>query len=174
MTAAFLERYGNPDVNGDGILDLEWAKENLAVFNLPFPLVVAWQPEQIITRFQAHRLAGDKIIAALETMLTEADKLAIQENPLAEAERPGLEYLRAHKLNRWGGCFNFRLVRGGHTLSNHAWGTAVDINPDIGRMGSFDDLRTYPRWIVGAFESAGFYWGGHFARPDPMHFELQS
>lgn len=172
MTAAFLEKFGNPDANGDGILDPEWFKENIKVFDLPWPMALSWAPGQVITRFQAHRLAGDLLIKGLSNMLAEADKVALEITPLSEAEHPGLDFIRRHALDRWGGCFNFRLVRGGNTLSNHAWGTAVDINPQIGRLANFDDLRTYPRWIVQAFEEAGFYWGGHFARPDSMHFEL--
>lgn len=158
MTAAFLARYDNPDANGDGILDVEWATRNLQVFSLPFPLRLSWSPATVITRFQAHRLAGDRIIEALRRV---------------SAAR-GYTYLRDSKLDRWGGCFNFRPVRGGQGLSSHAWGTAVDYCPDIGRLGSAEDARTYPRFIVEAFEAEGFTWGGLWARPDAMHFELQS
>jgi hypothetical protein len=172
MTATFLSHYGNPDVNGDGILDADWFKSNIRVFILPWPMALSWDPQTIISRFQAHKLAGDKIIGALSSMLEAADKEAKKVGFKSDAEHLGLSWMHSLGLDRWGGCFNFRLVRGGSVLSNHAWGTAVDINPDIGRMGNFEDLSTYPRWIVEAFESAGFYWGGHFERPDAMHFEL--
>ena len=156
MTEAFLQRYGNPDANGDSVLDREWFDANVSVFALPFPLALSWAPATTIRRFQAHRLAGERIIAALSRM----------------AAYKGVDYLRDERLDRWGGCFNFRLMRGGSTLSAHAWGTAVDINPDIGRLGSWPDARTYPRFIIDAFEAEGFAWGGRWARPDAMHFEL--
>lgn len=158
MKKAFLEMFGNPDSDGDGILDPKWFAENIRVFSLPFPMVLAWQPQTTIRRFQAHRLAGPKICAALSRM----------------EQAHGLEYLVERKLDRWGGCFNFRLIRGGNSLSNHAWGTAVDINPDLGRMGNAEDAAAYPHFIVEAFEAEGFYWGGRFLRPDAMHFELHS
>lgn len=158
MTQAFLDKYGNPDEDGDGVLDRGWFNENIEVFTLPFPLVLSWAPATTVRRFQAHRLAGDRIVAALSRA----------------AAFGGVEELKARKLDRWGGCFNFRLMRGGSTLSAHAWGTAVDFNPDVGRLGSWADARTYPRFIIDAFEAEGFAWGGRWARPDAMHFELQT
>jgi len=158
MTKAFLERYGNPDKDGDGILDAVWFNTNISVFDLPFPMFLSWEPQTMINRFQAHRLAGPWIIGALNLIV----------------ESKGLDYLRENKLDRWGGCFNFRLIRGGTTLSNHSWGTAVDYCPDIGRLGSAEDAVAYPRFIIQAFEAQGFVWGGSWDRPDPMHFERQA
>ncbi len=157
MTKAFLDKYGNPCPNNDGILDVVWTAMNLSVFALPFPMRLSWIPSAKVTRFQAHKLAGPKIVAALTSVL---------------AFMP-YEQLKNKQLDLWGGCFNFRLVRGGTELSAHAWGTAVDIAPDLGRLGNKEDVKTYPRFIVSAFEKEGFYWGGNFARPDAMHFELQ-
>lgn len=68
-----------------------------------------------------------------------------------------------------------RLVRGSSvTLSNHAFGTAFDINaawnglgvspPPTGKKGSVFRL-------VELANKHGFYWGGHFSRLDGMHFE---
>jgi hypothetical protein len=83
-------------------------------------------------------------------------------------------------LNRvltWHGGFVPRFVRGSTTrLSNHAFGTAFDINSDanpyggrpplVGEHGSVRELvPTAHRW--------GFYWGGHYrSKPDGMHFEV--
>ena len=157
MTREFLERYGNPDKDGDGILDPDWFRENISVFPLPFPLYLSWEPRKQITRFQAHRLAGAKIVAALARV----------------GAAQGIDYLREHQLDRWGGCFNFRLIRGGSSLSNHSWGTAVDYCPDLGRLGSAEDAASYPRFIVDAFAAQGFVWGGTWDRPDAMHHELE-
>jgi hypothetical protein len=158
MTEQFLDKYGNPDVDGDGILDKTWFAKNIVVFELPFPMVLSWQPNTVIRRFQAHKLAGMYIISALIKM----------------RDTHGYGFLKERKIDRYGGCFNFRLIRGGDQLSNHSWGTAIDINPDIGRLGSREDADRYPRFIIDAFESEGFVWGGRWKRPDAMHFELQS
>ncbi len=86
----------------------------------------------------------------------------------------------ASLLNRvltWDGAFVPRFVRGSRSvLSNHAFGTAFDINaslnprgtrpPFVGRQGSVRELVTIAN-------DHGFYWGGHFsAKPDGMHFEV--
>jgi hypothetical protein len=39
-------------------------------------------------------------------------------------------------LNIFGGCYNYRLKRGGTTLSMHSWGAAFD----------FDPIRNQLRW----------------------------
>jgi D-alanyl-D-alanine carboxypeptidase len=71
----------------------------------------------------------------------------------------------------FGGCYSPRFIgrdprRG---LSLHTWGIAVDLNVSgnqVGTPGTMD-----PR-VVRIFESWGFAWGGRWAVPDPMHFEL--
>lgn len=158
MNAAFLEKYGNPDKDGDGILDPAWFAENIRIFTLPFPMVLSWQPQTTIIRFQAHKLAGENIQAALRAMIDKYD----------------IDYLRQGKLDRWGGCFNFRLIRGGSELSMHSWGTAVDINPDRGRLGNAEDAVSYPGFIIDAFTAQGFAWGGIWTRPDAQHFQLEA
>lgn len=54
-------------------------------------------------------------------------------------------------------------------LSMHAWGLAVDFNTRDNWLGQ---TPVMDRRIVEIFESWGFEWGGHWSRPDGMHFEL--
>jgi len=60
-----------------------------------------------------------------------------------------------------------------HHLSNHSWGTAVDINPSTNPMksGAYFDM---PEEIVRVMCDWGFFWGGYFSPPDGdyMHFEF--
>lgn len=76
----------------------------------------------------------------------------------------------------WEGSFAPRFVRGSRsTLSNHAWGTAFDINSSWNRLGTVPALRGDEgsvRELVPIANAHGFYWGGHFSRRDGMHFEL--
>lgn len=74
-----------------------------------------------------------------------------------------------NELRTWDGCFNIRTKRGGSTQSLHSWGIAVDINASWNKFGKKPTMHT---GIVKAFESAGFDWGGHWDRPDGMHFQL--
>jgi len=169
MKKAFLDRYGNPDADGDGILDAKWFTDNIRVFALPYPMPISWGDHAEINRFQAHKIAGPKIIAALVRMRMLAQEEANEENERLDA----LVWMRKFGYDVWGGCFNFRLIRGGKELSVHSWGAAVDICPGRGEMGNANDTIFFPPWIVKAFSEEGFKWGGHFNRTDGMHFELQ-
>ena len=61
-------------------------------------------------------------------------------------------------------------------VSNHAWGTAFDINADQNSFGSEPALVGHKgsvRELVEIANEHGFYWGGHFSgHKDGMHFEL--
>lgn len=70
-----------------------------------------------------------------------------------------------------------RFIRGSRSvLSNHAWGTAFDINVPWNYLGSQPALKGRKgsvRELVPVANGYGFYWGGHFSgRPDGMHFEV--
>jgi peptidoglycan hydrolase-like protein with peptidoglycan-binding domain len=79
-------------------------------------------------------------------------------------------------VRTWAGGFVPRFVRGSNTtLSNHAWGTAFDINAAWNPLGTLPPLRSRPgsvRELVPDAHAFGFYWGGHFSRRDGMHFEV--
>lgn len=80
------------------------------------------------------------------------------------------------KIKTWGGSWVPRFIRGSRsTLSNHAWGTAFDINAQWNMLGSTPALKGQlgsTRELVQIAYEHGFYWGGWFpGRPDGMHFE---
>jgi len=87
-------------------------------------------------------------------------------------------------------CFNYRTVAGSKTLSKHAKGMAIDINPleNPYVKGSFiqpstatdyvDRNKDFPHKIdendfcKEVFESFGFQWGGNWLTvKDYQHFE---
>ena len=86
--------------------------------------------------------------------------------------------------------FNFRVIAGTQTLSRHAWGMAVDINPvqnpfirddiiwPLSGSEYLDRNDVRPGMIIpgdvvyNAFVSRGWIWGGHWRVPiDYHHFE---
>lgn len=71
----------------------------------------------------------------------------------------------------YGGCYVPRFIDRDPSmpLSMHAFGLAFDINVSTNQLGTPGELD--PR-VVAIFERWGFRWGGHWSRPDPMHFEL--
>ncbi len=57
-----------------------------------------------------------------------------------------------------------------YPLSCHAYGCAIDFNPEKFPYGS--DLKPHPR-VIEIFQEGGFYWGGDFSRTkDNMHFQF--
>jgi len=87
---------------------------------------------------------------------------------------------RARVLDRvltWEGSFVARFIRGSTTvLSNHAFGSAFDINAAFNPLGAepaFPGKTGCVYDLVSIAHDHGFYWGGHFAkRRDGMHFEV--
>ena len=81
-----------------------------------------------------------------------------------------------HLVKSWAGMYVPRFVRGSRTtLSNHAFGTAFDINAPWNRLGARPTLvgsEGSVRELVPIANKHGFYWGGHFSRQDGMHFEV--
>jgi len=82
-----------------------------------------------------------------------------------------------HLILTYGGTFIARLIRGSKThLSNHSYGTAMDINMEWNRIGHIpaknDEIGSVLK-LVAIANKWGFYWGGHFNhRKDGMHFEV--
>lgn len=98
-----------------------------------------------------------------------------------------------HLIRLYDGAFNPRYKRGkspspsGHAskrsdqvdeISNHAFGSAFDINePDnpYGHVPALCPRRGCVRELVGPANALGFFWGGHFSSVsdrDGMHFEF--
>jgi hypothetical protein len=67
------------------------------------------------------------------------------------------------------GCFNARFIANTRSLSNHAFGMAIDF--DAGQNGRGTSGRIPPA-VVDVFKRWGFAWGGDWKWTDPMHFEL--
>ena len=84
-----------------------------------------------------------------------------------------IEPLDGGQLDDWG--YAFRMVRGStDRLSNHASGTAIDLNSTkhvLGKIGTFP-LEKVPM-IRALAKKYGLFWGGDYKnRPDEMHFEI--
>ena len=80
---------------------------------LPFAFPLAWDDQQRVKSFACHKLVAEPLTA----IFAEAAKLF------------GEDRFRELRLDRFGGCFNHRPMRGGTSLSMHSWGIAVDLDP---------------------------------------------
>lgn len=86
--------------------------------------------------------------------------------------------------------FNWRVIADSGKLSNHSWGSAIDLLPanyknkkiywfwEAAYDNSWMKIMPYRRWappkaVIEAFESEGFIWGGNWTLWDNMHFEYR-
>ena len=72
----------------------------------------------------------------------------------------------------YGGCFNFRLKRGGSTYSLHAFGAAIDLDADDNTFkDSWPMKADMPLEVMEAFAREGWLSAGAFWGFDAMHFQ---
>jgi hypothetical protein len=151
-----LVAFGDPRplLEADGSIskdnDLRWQRQVLAAGELPFaiPLSPSDPSKGVKKKFFAHR----RLVSTFTAAFAEIDRLGLRAS-----------------IHSWGGIYNFRPVRGGRSLSLHAFGAAIDLNAETNGLGEEGDMD--PR-VVQVFEHFGFFWGGNFrSRPDPMHFQ---
>jgi D-alanyl-D-alanine carboxypeptidase len=139
-------------IRTDGSLDPRWQADFLTKISLPFPLPLSWDAASSVNQMTCHKkLAG------------------VFADVFRRIQEQGLE----ERVKTFGGCFSFRLQRTGSKLSTHAWGIAIDLNPQTNAQGSAGDMDAQ---VVQIFGGAGFTWGGEWPgkRKDPMHFQFCS
>ncbi|MEU4155684.1 M15 family metallopeptidase [Actinoplanes sp. NPDC026670] len=76
----------------------------------------------------------------------------------------------------WNWGHNYRVIRGATALSNHASGTAIDLNaPEhpLGKANTFSAKQVKAIRVILAFCEGVVRWGGDYkGRKDDMHFEI--
>jgi hypothetical protein len=139
-------------LHADHSLDPRWQTEQLVTISLPFPLVLPWHRSRQVTHMTCHRLMKPIFADCFQEIVDSG--------------------LQAH-ITSFGGCFAFRSQRSGTKLSTHAWGIAIDLNPETNAQGTAGHM--HPE-IVSIFRNAGFTWGGDWIGLvcDPMHFQFCS
>ncbi len=85
--------------------------------------------------------------------------LEVQQRNLSDEIHPG----------EYAGCYYPRFIANTTTLSNHAFGLALDLNVPGNQRGTVGEID---RDVVAIFKTWGFAWGGDWRWTDPMHFEL--
>lgn len=137
-----------PDDASPGLEPLGWKPFALVTVQTPAPLVLSWDARAVVSKVSVHRaIAG------------------VTADTLREVYRAGLW----HHLNPYGGGYAWRSIRGGHTLSFHALGAALDFDPLRNPLGGQGAM---PVAVIDVFERFGWTWGGLWHRADPQHFQF--
>ena len=147
--------YGNPR-GGGGEASGKWVTENLTHIHPPFVMTYDGQPVKTIV---IHKKCAASLLRVLNAIW----------------EAAGRDQATA---NRWGvsiyaGSYVYRVKRGSSSLSMHAYGCAIDLDP--ARNGFHDqtpNFAAHPE-VIKAFEDEGWEWGGrwHGRSCDGMHFQ---
>ena len=134
----------------DHTLDPRWQTDFLTTIELPFPLTLSWDRSRSVQKITCHRTLGP-----------------VFTDTFSRIQGAGLQ----SKITSFGGCFSFRPQRTGSKLSAHAWGIAIDLNPESNAQGTAGDMDA---GLVSIFKQAGFSWGGDWKGRvrDPMHFQF--
>jgi len=127
--------------------------------NLPFTMKIAWDLGQKINRFSCHEKVADSAERAYRKI---ASSYSAQ-----DISRLGFDL--------FGGCYNYRVKRGGSTLSTHAFGIAIDTDPIRNQLkwGSDRAMLATPEckeyWRI--WESEGWISLGRNRNYDWMHVQ---
>jgi peptidoglycan hydrolase-like protein with peptidoglycan-binding domain len=148
---------------------------------VPTPTIRNREAIKILGTWEAENIVSIEIPQLRKALGAKGPK-SMAFHRLAATQLQGLwaEWESAKLLDRiltYDGSFNPRFVRGSRTsLSNHAFGTAFDINEPYNKLGHRPALvgqKGSVRELVPIANKWGFYWGGHYhGRPDGMHFEV--
>lgn len=137
----------------DGTLAEEWHDDYLTIINLPFSMPLSWDKTSDVSRITCHKLLAPMFVTVF-----------------AQIKTQGLDKY----ITDFGGCFSYRPQRtsiNGSKLSTHAWGIAIDLNPNEDEQGTAGSM---PQGIIDIFKANGFEWGGIWEGKikDPMHFQF--
>lgn len=150
--------YGDPDRDRNGHPDRAWENNNLTTIIPPYQMVLAWDTKAPVRTIRVHEKCANSLLACLRGI---ANFYGTQ------------DAIEKHRMHLYGGCYNFRLMRGGSSLSIHSWGAAIDLDPERNAFGRRWSAANgmIPKDVVDIFRREGWTWGGNWRKPDAMHFQ---
>ena len=100
--------------SGKSVFGRAGDESNLTSVRLPYIMRLAWDRDTTVSTMRCHKLVAEPLTRIFQATL----------------DHYGMEKVRELGLDLYGGCFNNRSIIGGKATSMHAWGIAVDMDPD--------------------------------------------
>ena len=151
-TSQLLKKYGQPTEQGTGYL---------IPISLPYPMVLAWHHNVTVNTIRCHRLIADKLKEVFNELLLVY----------------GLPKIQELGIDIYGGCFNYRKMRGGSDWSRHSWGVAIDLDPERNQLKETSKTARFARPeykpLIDIFYKHGFESLGVEKNYDWMHFQIK-
>ena len=149
-TKQIIEKYGHPNEMGKGYL---------VTVDIPYPMRLAWDKSVKVTRISCHKLVAPKLLAVFNDLLSHY----------------GYDELVRLGIDLYGGCFNYRKMRGGNDWSTHSWGIAIDLDPERNTLRETKRTARFARPeykpMIDIFYKHGFESLGVEKNYDWMHFQ---
>lgn len=149
-TQQLTAKFGKANPTGKGYL---------VYIDLPYPMRIAWQRQTKIKRFQCHKLVAQAFLNVFNELLAHY----------------GHDRLVELGIDLYGGCFNYREMRGGTELSTHSWGISLDLDPDRNLLHESAKTARFARpeykMMIEIFYHNGFISLGKEKNYDWMHFQ---
>jgi hypothetical protein len=146
------KKYGEPNVTGAGYL---------VKIDLPYPMRIAWDTDTTVNTMMCHRLVAENFKNVFNSLLIVY----------------GYEKIKELGIDLFGGCFNYRKMRGGSAMSMHSWGIAIDLDPARNTLKETSKTARFARpeykKMIDIFYENGFISLGVEKNYDWMHFEIK-
>jgi len=150
-TKQIIQKYGKPDEEGKYLVKIA----------LPYPMRLAWDKKTKVTTIRCHKLIADKLKKVFDDLLAHY----------------GYDKIVELGIDLFGGCFNYRQMRGGSDWSRHSWGIAVDLDPERNLLKETSKTARFARPeykpMIDIFYENGFIGLGREKNYDWMHFEIK-
>lgn len=150
-TQQAIKKYGVPNEVGSYLVTL----------NLPYPMRIAWDTKTTVNRIRCHKDVADNFKAVFDELLSVY----------------GYDKIKELGIDLFGGCFNFRKMRGGDSWSKHSWGIAIDLDPARNTLKETSKTARFARpeykQMIDIFYKHGFISLGREKNYDWMHFEIK-
>lgn len=134
---------------------------NLVTVKMPYLRRIAWDLKAVTNKLQCHKLVAPIFQKIHKEIL----------------EHYGIEEIKRLEIDIFGGCYNFRKMRGGSDWSRHSWGIAEDLNPnENGLKSSWKSSQfSKPEYkpMIDIYYANGFVNLGKEKNRDAMHFEFK-
>lgn len=152
-TPQLIAKYGKPTQDG---------KAYLVTIKLPYPMRLAWDKNTVITKMRCHKLVAQNFSNVFSEIL------AVY----------GMANIIKLGIDLYGGCFNFRAMRGGSDYSRHSWAVAIDLDPERNQLKTPYSKSQFAKQeyaqLHAIFEKHGFENLGKVKGYDSMHWQIKS
>jgi D-alanyl-D-alanine carboxypeptidase len=152
-TSELFRKYGTPKEDGTPYL---------VKINLPYPMTLSWDRGTVITSLRCHKLVAVRLKKVFDEILAAY----------------GLKRIKQLGIDLYGGCFNYRKMRGGNDWSRHSWAVAIDLDPERNLLHETSATARFARpeykAMIDIFYANGFVSLGREKNYDWMHFEIAS